>query len=48
MEPNAPVKEWPERIVKLAADINDSENPDELFEIFAMLFRMSGKGSKAK
>ena len=45
MEPNAPVKEWPDRIVKLAADIHDSENPDELFEIFSVLFRMSEKGA---
>lgn len=43
METNTPVKEWPERIVKLAAEINDSDDPNELFEIFSVLFRLSGK-----
>ena len=41
MEPNTTSKDWGKNIVKLAAEINDSENPDELFEIFAALFRMS-------
>lgn len=45
MEPNTPPKERASNIKKLADEINSDENPDELFEIFSVLFRMSGKGA---
>lgn len=48
MEPNTPPKRV-KNIDRLAADINNSDNPDELFDVFAALVRaLPAKNKRGK